>query len=180
METVLSIIAVVVSTLSFAFSFYSFFWTARRDRKQATLEAYNDLQGQVLDKLNLYKPSEIAEIAKNNRSPQYKDISGYIARVEHFCVGVNTRIYDFNTLYELAYGYFDSDTLKKRIEPIVNRKLSHTEHDYYENIHRVWKKMDKKNGRKGRWDKVRVQIRCGKRCLTNDRDTASRQASARI
>ena len=143
-ETVLSIVALVIAALSIAFSFYTFFWTARRDRKQATLEAYNDLQGQVFDKLNLYKPSEIAEIAKNNRSPQYKDISGYIARVEHFCVGVNTHIYDFNTLYELAHGYFDSDTLKKRIEPIVNRKLSHTEHDYYKNIHRVWQRMDER------------------------------------
>ncbi|MBO5934251.1 MAG: hypothetical protein J6Q94_02045 [Clostridia bacterium] len=72
METVLSIIAIVLSVASGGFSLYSFFWTAKRDRRQATLDAYNQLQEQSLDYLNYYTPSQIAEIAKNPRSEEYK------------------------------------------------------------------------------------------------------------
>ena len=51
METILSIIAIVLSVISGGFSLYSFVWTARRDRKQATLDAYNQLQEQGMDTL---------------------------------------------------------------------------------------------------------------------------------
>ena len=61
MEIVLSVIAIVLSVVSGLFSCYAFFWTALRDRKQATLEAYNQLQEQALDHLNFYMPSEIAK-----------------------------------------------------------------------------------------------------------------------
>ena len=64
METKLSIIAIVISVFSGCFAFYAFYWTAKRDRKQATLDAYNQLQEQAFDKLNLYTPAEILEIAK--------------------------------------------------------------------------------------------------------------------
>ena len=99
METVLSIIAIVLSVISGGFSLYSFVWTARRDRKQATLDAYNQLQEQAFDKLNTYTPAAIREIAKDSTSEEYKTVSGYIARIEHFCVGVDQNIYDRRTVY---------------------------------------------------------------------------------
>lgn len=89
METILSIIAIVISVISGGFALYTFFWTAARDRQQATLDAYNQLQEQALDHLNLYRPSNIKEIVKDRRSEEYKRLSAYVARIEHFCVGVN-------------------------------------------------------------------------------------------
>lgn len=77
METTLSIIAIVISVISGGFTFYTFFWTARRDRKQATLDAYNQLQEQALDQLNQYTPANIREIANDRRSAEYKTISAY-------------------------------------------------------------------------------------------------------
>ena len=50
MDTALSVAALVVSLFSAGFTLYTFIWTKVRDRKQATLEAYNRLQEQVLDK----------------------------------------------------------------------------------------------------------------------------------
>ena len=61
--------------------------------------------------MNQYTPAEIRKIAMDNRGNQYKEVSGLVARIEHFCVGVNQKIYDFDTVYELAHGYFDGDTL---------------------------------------------------------------------
>lgn len=140
METILSILAMVISVISGGFALYTFIWTARRDRKQATLDAYNQLQEQALDHLNYYMPAQIGEIAKDPRSEEYKKISAYIARIEHFCVGVNQKIYDRKTVYELAHGYLDS-SIKKRIEPIIEKKNKFG-HDYYANIHQVYDWME--------------------------------------
>jgi hypothetical protein len=117
-----------------------------RQKKQATLDAYNTLQNEVFDKLNRITPSEIKEMAKHTRSEEYKEISGYIARLEHFCVGVNTEIYDRDTVYKLAHGYLDSNTIRSRIDPIIEKKQANAEEDYYENIHEVLDWMDRKSG----------------------------------
>lgn len=142
METVISIIALVLSVVSGVFAMATFWWTARRDRRQATLEAYNQLQEQALDHLNFYMPAAIREIAQNPRSEEYKKISAYVARIEHFCVGVNQRIYDQKTVYELAQDYLDG-AIKDRIEPIIEKKNRRTNEDYYENIHQVYAWMAK-------------------------------------
>ena len=127
---------------------YTFFWTAARDRQQATLDAYNQLQEQALDHLNLYRPSNIKEIVKDRRSEEYKKLSAYVARIEHFCVGVNQKIYDRKTVYELAHGYFDGG-LKVRIEPVIDGKNQFGE-DYYANIHKVYAWMEKETEKRKR------------------------------
>ena len=146
MEAVLSIIAIVISVVSGGFALYTFLWTAQRDRKQATLEAYNRLQNEVFDKLNLYKPSEIREICEDSTTEEYKEISGYLARIEHFCVGVNTKIYDRKTFYALAHGYFDGHQLRKRIEPLIDSKnqSKNSKEVFYNDTKSVLLWMDKK------------------------------------
>ena len=151
MENILAIVAIVISVISGLFSAFTYIKTMERDRKQATLDAYNSLQEQVFDRLNQYAPAEIREIAKDNHSNKYKEVSGLVARIEHFCVGVNQKIYDFDTVYELAHGYFDGFSLKARIEPILDKKQKNTVHDYYAYIHGVLAEMEqetkKRNGR---------------------------------
>ena len=148
MEMIFSAIAIIISVISGGFSLYTFIWTAKKDRKQATLDAYNQLQQQVFDELNLYRPSEIAEIAKNPRSPDFKVIGSYVARIEHFCVGVNQKIYDSKIVYELAHGYFDG-SVKARISPVIEKKNCKGT-DYYENIHKVYDWMEKETERRER------------------------------
>lgn len=148
METILSIIAIVISVISGGFALYTFLWTARRDRKQATLDAYNTLQNEVFDRINLYKPAEIMEIVKHPTTQEYNDVAALVARIEHFCVGVNGRIYDRKTVYALAHGYFDGPKLRSRIEPMIDRKNSRSDYDYYSNIHTVLAWMDKKTEQK--------------------------------
>ncbi len=141
MEICLSAIACIISLLSLFLTLYTFHWTVRRDQKQNTLDAYNQLQCQALDYINLYKPSQIGEIAQNPRSDEYKKLGSYVARIEHFCVGVNQKIYDANVVYELAHGYFDG-SLKRRIKPIIDCKNQSGE-DYYANIHAVYAWMER-------------------------------------
>ena len=146
METTLSVIALVISVISGGFALYTFIWTAQRDRKQATLDAFNTLQNEVFDKLNLLMPADIQEIAKHPTSKEYKEVSGYIARIEHFCIGVNMNIYDRETVYHLAHGYLDGKVIVDRISPIIEKKHRNADQDYYENIHKVLAWMNQKSG----------------------------------
>lgn len=129
-----AIVSALLAVASFIFSLYTYKKALIHDCKQATLDAYNKLQEQAFDRLNLIKPEEIRSIANHPQSNEYKEISGYIARIEHFCVGVNTDIYDKETVYKLANGYLDSYFILSRIEPIIEKK-NHEQKDYYENIH---------------------------------------------
>ena len=149
MENTLSIIAIGLSVASGIFTLITFLWTVRRDRKQATLEAYNRLQTEVFDHLNTYRPSQILEICEDNRSAEYKTISGYLARIEHFCVGLNRGIYDKETFYALAHGYFDGHQIRKRIEPMIKSKNSNkSTEQFYDDTLSVLKEMERKAKKK--------------------------------
>lgn len=138
--TPVDLISIGFSVIAAVFSLITYRKSIVHDRQQATLDAYNQLQEQALDHLNYYVPTQVAEIAKDPRSDEYKKVSAYIARIEHFCVGVNQKIYDQKTVYELAHGYLDGG-IRKRIEPIIERK-NRFGHDYYANIHIVYAWME--------------------------------------
>ena len=153
---VIAIVSAVLAIVSAGFSCFTYFRNVVHDRRRDTLDAYNTLQNEAFDKLNLMKPANIREIAENPRSDTYKTVSGYIARIEHVCAGVNLGIYDRKTVYTLAHGYLDGNMILSRINPIIEKKHRNAEKDYYENIHKVlaWmqkenekqkKKLDKKN-----------------------------------
>jgi hypothetical protein len=114
------------------------------------LEAFNRLQGEVFDKLNTYKPAQICEICSDRKSEQYKTISGLLARIEHFCVGLNQGIYDKGTFYALAHGYFDGHQIRKRIEPIIESKNTNANstEQFYDDTLSVLKWMEKKAAKK--------------------------------
>ena len=149
MEIALSVIALVISVISGVFTLVSFLWTATRDRKQATLEAYNRLQAEVFDNLNAYRPEEIRKICADNKSADYKKLSGYLARIEHFCVGLNQNIYDKNVFYVLSHGYFDGQQIRSRIEPLIESKNSRSgKQQFYDDTISVLKWMEKKAAKK--------------------------------
>ena len=144
------ILTIGMAVAALLVSVYTYNKSVIHDRKRDTLDAYNTLQEQALDHLNYYMPAQIAEIAKDSRSDAYKKVSAYIARIEHFCVGVNQNIYDRKTVYELAYGYLDG-VIKKRIEPVIEKKNTFG-HDYYANIHQVYDWMAKETENRKRKD----------------------------
>ena len=141
---IISLVSVGLALGSAVFSLITYIKNIRHDRRQATLEAFNRLQSEVFDPLNKIQPKEIAELAQHPRSEDYKTVSGYLARLEHFCVGVQQSIYDKKTVYELAHGYLDGNVIKRRIEPFLEQKNKHAENDedYYANTRTVLRWMD--------------------------------------
>lgn len=101
--SIIDLISLGFSLIAAGFAVFTYWSNVIHDRKQSTLEAYNILQEQALDKLYVYMPSEIKEIVKNKKSEEYKQIGVYVARIEHFAVGVKQNIYDWKVVYELSH-----------------------------------------------------------------------------
>lgn len=150
MELTISILAFIVSFATFLFTVLVSYRGERREKKQATLDAINVLQEQVFDNLNTYTFGEIRDIAEkwsvsieeknkyieNNEGTaeefweshheydsvvdEYRKISGYLARIEHFALGVNTGIYDAKVTERAATTYFVM--LFNKMMPILSVK----------------------------------------------------------
>ena len=67
-----------------------------RERKQATLDAFNELQAQVLDELAKYSPNAIRVIAEDRRKkdtkPKYNHLKTLIPKCSKYSVDKKERI----------------------------------------------------------------------------------------
>ena len=113
--------ALVVSVVAVGVSVVTYNNSLKRERKQATLDAFNILQSQVLDELNHHSRAEFVEVAQNSRKKEHKaqfdSFRGLLARCEHFAVGVNEKIYDFNVVDKLAAAHLIF--LYEKVKPVI-------------------------------------------------------------
>lgn len=72
MSDIIASIALVFSVISAAYAVIVYFKGLKRERKQATLDAFNELQAQVLDELAKYSPNAIRMIAEDRRKKETK------------------------------------------------------------------------------------------------------------
>ncbi len=120
-----------------------------RQRKEATVHAYQTLQEQVLDKLVIINKKEIYDVVKYKDDSKefleiYNEYRTLIARCEHFAVGVNNDIYDFNVLVDLSGVHLVM--LYKKIEPIISCARSATYgKDAFKNFEILVKELEKAN-----------------------------------
>lgn len=129
---IISIASIILAVISAVHSIYVYIQTVKHDKKQATLDAFNILQEQVLDKINLYSYSKVKELAKDTRSKEYKELTILMARIEHFSVGVNSEIYDLEIVKRLAGKHFCN--LYDKLLPMIEkkRKINKTDKHYDE------------------------------------------------
>ncbi len=141
------ILMAITSIICGLFAIYTYYKDRKRNKKKDTLDAYNDLQNKSLNMINKWKPSEIKEVIHNKQSNEFKELSGYLADIERFCVGLNVGIYDLETFYEIAHGYFESDRglLPPRILPLIEEKNKNSDGEYYNNIQLVMNRMKSMN-----------------------------------
>ncbi len=132
--------AFIISVLSLVLAVANMVMSQIHDRKKDTLDAFNVLQEQVIDKILPYTVKRAEEIKHSNQDADYRLISTSLARIEHFCVGVNQGIYDFVVLRELA---------KERIiityyilKPIIDQKEKIGKGNYYANFRKVVEKLE--------------------------------------
>lgn len=171
MELLLSILAILISLTSVVVSVAIYMLGISRDRKQATLDAFNILQEQAFDKLNQYTFAEIRAICdnwqdtiakrKNQTKPdgedaseeekkqreryldEYITLSGYLARIEHFALGVNTGIYDVKVAERAGTAYLVM-LYRGKLKPLLEAKHSGKSNmEYYAEFRKLVEKIEK-------------------------------------
>lgn len=138
-------VTVIIAMITFCDSKKTYEADKHHEKKKDTLDAYSRLQNEVFDKLFLeYKDADIEDISKHyvKRNEDYRKLSVYMAKIEHFSVGVITGIYDKDVVYELAHGFFD-DKLRKALRPLIERKKSFCDYNPVENTEKVYELLDR-------------------------------------
>ena len=133
-------VTLILSIVSLCFSLFTWYRALIHDRKKDTLDAFNVLQQQALDPLQSYTRARIREIAGDARSEEYRIVSTYLARIEHFCVGVEQKVYDQRTVWELSEGFLNRGVYEK-LKPIIEHK--NQQKNYYRNFLAVVEKMNR-------------------------------------
>ena len=120
---IISLVAAVVASVGLFHTVFTQKAIQKKKIKRSTVEAFNKLQNEVLDKLaplDSKNANVIAENRKNNEEfwQAYVDYKTLISRLEHFSVGVKEKVYDLDVLDELAGEHLIF--LLPKIKPIID------------------------------------------------------------
>lgn len=111
-----NIISVIISSFALALSFYQFYRNNDRNKKEATLNAYKELQTEF----SIIEQTEDKFETMLRGSEDWGKITKCLANIENFCVGINTGIYDINVLNRVGGGFFIEKF--QILKPIIQRK----------------------------------------------------------
>jgi len=122
--SLVDMLALFVAAAAFVLSSIQFLKDNSRQKREATLNAYNDLQDDVFTKLNglllKYKTQKNKLYSLRSGDEDWEKITTYLAKIERFSVGINSGIYSINVLNRLGGGYFIR--LYDELNPIILRK----------------------------------------------------------
>lgn len=141
-------ISIILALLSALFAAFTYVQTAHHEKKKATIEDFNRLQNEVLDKFVCVEV-ENAEFTVENMDQcdvkkSYDDQRALIARLEHFSVGVKEKIYNFKVVDKLAGRHLIE--LYEKIEPIIDEANKDAEkQENYSNFKWLVEKLKHKN-----------------------------------
>lgn len=135
-------IALIISFVALIFSVITFLFNAIHEKKKDTLDAFSALQSNALDGLYYYTKGQIKEISKSsNRAVEYKELSLYLSRIEHFCVGIRNGVYNKKIVNKLAGKHLVP--LYDKLTPLIEakRRVPDAGDTYknFEEVVRPWK-----------------------------------------
>ena len=129
----MEVASIIIAIVSALFSIVTYITAVRYEKKKITIEAINLLQNEVLDKFATTKRDNAKIITDNLDNEKckeaYDDYRALIARLEHFAIGVNKRIYDFGIVNNLVGVHFIC--LYMKVMPIIdeaNKNEKQTRH----------------------------------------------------
>ncbi len=113
----MEVIALVISILAFLLSLFQYSKESLRQKKEATLVAYNELQNDVFTDLTTY-PYPMPEIKFHGE--EWNKLTVYLAKLERFSLGINTGINSIRILNRLGGVYYIREF--EKLKPIIDRK----------------------------------------------------------
>lgn len=136
----MEIIALIISILALGLSLIQFIREASRQKKEATLNAYNILQDDAFSYLKELPKEKLAPPPQYH-SPEYNQITNYLAKIEIFSTGINTGIYSIWILNRLGGAFFIHQF--DRLAAIINekREKDRTKGKHYNEFENTVKKL---------------------------------------
>lgn len=108
-EKLLDLLAIILSVIAFLFSVWQFFIERNRCRKEATIHAFDVLEDtEAVIYVLALKENDINELVKRHTAgdkrieSEWKQLSEALPLIEHFAVGINSKVYDIDTLNSMA------------------------------------------------------------------------------
>jgi hypothetical protein len=139
------IVALVFSAIAAVFSIWSFFLERNRVRREATIHAFEELEKEVFLQ-NDYTTLPLRakrEVEEHKFGVAWRRGTKLLSRIEHFCVGVQAKAFDLDTLNRLAGGYFINQY--ENWKPIIEQKrLDDHSMNHYNEFEDVVNKLKKK------------------------------------
>ena len=142
---VTDIVTAVFTIIPIIFGVFTYHKDVKRKAQQDTIEAYQQLQKDVLSNISKMKPKDVRCFAEKRTSEEYKQFTEYLMALECFCIGLEKGIYDFDVFFSLARDYFDSEKgpIRATIQPILEVR-NQGSNRYYQSLERIWERMEKK------------------------------------
>ena len=114
-EIIINWLPIILSAAAFVFSVWQFFFERNRNRKEATIYAFDKLEESeaVLFLFEVKKP-EIDTLVRwrtnlnstkgltGKKAEEWELLSKALPLIEHFAVGINSKVYDLKTLNSMA------------------------------------------------------------------------------
>ncbi len=120
----MEIFSLIVSLLALALSIFQFISVTAREKKEATLNAYYNLQEDSFKTLNnLCAKRDCGSIDFEKLKPgdeEWETITVCLAKIENFSTGINTNVYSLKILYRLSYGFYVR--MFKEFKVIIDKK----------------------------------------------------------
>lgn len=145
--SLVDIFAVIFAGAAFVLSAIQFINDNSRQKRESTLNAYNDLQDDVFTNFNILlaecesKKKKLSSLRPGDK--EWEDITGYLAKIERFSVGINSGIYSIKVLNRLGGGYFIR--LYRELNPIIEKKkkTNKSKGNHYDEFEATVKKLKK-------------------------------------
>lgn len=149
----MEIVTLIISILALGLSLIQFIRDASRQKKEATLNAYNILQDDAFSYL-IRITREDLNPPPQYHSEKYDKITSCLAKIEMFSTGINTGVYSIWILNRLGGGFFvhQYDRLAAIIEE--KRTENRTQGKHYDEFERTVKKLRRIRRINGWIDKI--------------------------
>ena len=146
---VLDILALVLSLLAIIISIMQHISEKNRCRKEATIHAFDALEKDVFAK-KAYKNIVVRQGTDYALNPNFADdvatwneATLALSQIEHFAVGVNSGVYDLDTLNRMAGSFIIKEY--SRWKPIIETKRKQSpQHKHYDEFESLCIELEKK------------------------------------
>ena len=116
--------ALILSIAAILLSIYQWWRDNSRQKKESTISAYYNLQNDVFNELNRMIDAYNGNMRSiTQETEDWKKVTTYLSKIEHFSVGVNTGVYSLEILNRMAGGYFIH--IYEILEPVIQKKRAY-------------------------------------------------------